>query len=48
LDYDKGKWVLWIAAYWHIMQVVVVSILKVHYESLDEEKKDFLSCAGPA
>jgi hypothetical protein len=37
--------VLWIATYWHIMQVVVTSILKVHYESLDEEKKAIFSRA---
>jgi hypothetical protein len=45
LDYDKKKWMLGPPAYWHVMQAVLTSILKVHYESLDEEKKGVFSRA---
>ena len=45
LDYDKKKWMLGVPAYWHVMQAVLTSILKVHYESLDEEKKGVFSRA---
>jgi hypothetical protein len=45
LDYDKKKWMLGPPAYWHIMQAVLTSILKVHYESLDEERKPVFSRA---
>ena len=36
---------LGLPAYWHIMQAVLTSILKVHYESLDEERKAIFSRA---
>lgn len=45
LDYDKRKWMLGLPAYWHIMQALLTSILKVHYQSLDEEKKAIFSRA---
>jgi hypothetical protein len=45
LDYDKKKWMLGPPAYWHIMQAVLTSLLKIHYESLDEEHKPVFSRA---
>jgi hypothetical protein len=45
LEYDKKKWMLGPPAYWHVMQAVLTSILKVHYESLDDQKKAIFSRA---
>jgi hypothetical protein len=45
LDYDRKKWMLGLSAYWHTMQALLTSILKVHYESLDQEGKPVFSRA---
>jgi hypothetical protein len=45
LAYDRREWMLGLPAYWHTMQAVLTSILKVHYESLDEGGKAVFSRA---